>query len=831
MTVKLQIGCILILFVMMLLFFTSKPKMKKTHIYFLMTAFTMIAQIISDIVTVKTVNALETVSPMLNMIAHRIFFLLFMLSFYMLLNYFVELIAQQLETEFKNIRIFSTVLLVITAVFEMFLPFHYVVTPKGNYSMGSAAVAIYISAIIYVCIIAYILIKYSRILPRKTRMAIDISFVTFITIAAYQAVNPTALITSLGFTIMCLGCYLSVENPDSILAEQLQEEKLRADSANNAKTMFLARMSHEIRTPINAVLGSDEMILRESKEDNICEYAEDIKSAANSLLSIINDILDISKIEEGKLSIIPVTYDACSMLHDVINMINFKAESKNLELNCHIDSQLPAKLIGDDIRIRQILTNILNNAVKYTEKGSIDFTVNVSALTDDNVIITMSVKDTGIGIRQEDIDKICKPFERIEEKRNRNIEGTGLGMSITTQLLNMMDSKLLVESVYGEGSTFSFSIKQGIADKSPVGDFEGRIKRKSSAKVKQRHFIAPDARILMVDDNAMNRKVFANLVKCTQIHTDLCSGGEECLSKVRSIHYDIIFMDHMMPGMDGIETLHNMKKLDDYPCKETPVIILTANAIAGAKEMYFEEGFDGFLSKPVEPDKLEHIIINNLPDNKIQYVSDDETEIKKNDVSDSYTTIDLPVVDGVDYNVAKIHFDSKESMLETFEMFKHMLHSDKTELDGFLQEVREGTFDNYRIKVHSMKSSAMTLGIIPLAGMAKILEDAAKNNDAEVIVKIHDIFTDKWLSYAELLKAIVNESTDDKKLADDNKDVINNLKQDLRMAAEEMDIDKLDDIMNKLDEYIYPAEEAEYIDKLRKAVLDFDVEYIINGLR
>ncbi len=333
--------------------------------------------------------------------------------------------------------------------------------------------------------------------------------------------------------------------------------RLDAIAANEAKGNFLANMSHEIRTPINAVLGMDEMILRESREKTIREYAMDIHTAGQSLLSIINDILDLSKIDSGKMEIIPVDYDISSMIHDLSNMISLRAKAKNLKFEVTVDSEIPAKFHGDDVRIKQVLTNILTNAVKYTESGNVWFRITGTRMENQEKL-HFEIEDTGIGIKEDDMSKLFEAFQRIEENRNRNIEGTGLGMNITLKMLELMGSKLQVESKYGEGSKFYFDLVQEVVDDTPIGDFNERIKKLGQQYVYTRSFIAPEAKILVVDDNAMNRKVFSALLKPTQINVEEAESGLDAIAKAQSQYYDIIFMDHIMPQMDGIEAMHRI---------------------------------------------------------------------------------------------------------------------------------------------------------------------------------------------------------------------------------------------------------------------------------
>lgn len=401
---------------------------------------------------------------------------------------------------------------------------------------------------------------------------------------------------------------------------QMSQLKMNAEKANQAKSEFLARMSHEIRTPINAVMGMNEIILRESKEEETIRNAQDIRSSAQTLLGIINDILDFSKIESGKMEIVPAEYDLHNLLHDLISMTTLRAEEKGLKLENQIASNLPCGLYGDDIRIRQILLNILTNAVKYTEKGKITFLVDGERQSDGSVLLHFLIRDTGIGIKEEDMPRLFSAFERIEENHNRNIEGTGLGMNITIKLLKLMGSELKAESVYGKGSTFQFYLSQKIVNDEPIGDFGRWVRKTRQKNTYQPTFIAPDAQILLVDDNLVNRKVFCGLLKQMQLSITSIGSGRECLECVAAQHYDVIFLDHMMPEMDGVETYKRMKMLENNQCADTPVVMLTANAISGARERYLEMGFHDFLAKPIAQDKLDEMLEKYIPEEKRQYM-------------------------------------------------------------------------------------------------------------------------------------------------------------------------------------------------------------------
>lgn len=397
---------------------------------------------------------------------------------------------------------------------------------------------------------------------------------------------------------------------------QMQKLKANAEQANQAKSEFLARMSHEIRTPINAVLGMNEMVLRESTEEDVKKYSMDIKSSAQSLLEIINDILDFSKIESGKMEIVPIEYELNSMLNDLYNISSLRAKEKGLVFDVIVDPALPSRLYGDDLRIRQVLLNLLTNAVKYTRKGTVTFQVSGERDGED-VILHFVVRDTGIGIKQEDISRLFSAFERIDEEKNRNIEGTGLGMNISLQLLKLMGTDLRVESVYEEGSRFFFALRQKVVNAEPIGSFQEKARKAAREHTYQASFTSPEGEILLVDDNRVNRRVFCGLLKQTQIRIKDVGSGRECLDHIRQKHYDLIFLDHMMPAMDGMETMRHMRAMEDNLCKDTPVIMLTANAIMGAKEQYLQAGFDDFLAKPIDQTKLERLLMHWMPQEKI----------------------------------------------------------------------------------------------------------------------------------------------------------------------------------------------------------------------
>ena len=404
------------------------------------------------------------------------------------------------------------------------------------------------------------------------------------------------------------------------MMKQLSQAREIADAANRSKSDFLANMSHEIRTPINAVLGMNEMILRESKEPDILTYAENVDSAGKNLLSIINDILDFSKIESGKMEIVEAPYRLSAVLNDVSNMVMFRAKEKQLSFHVDADRNLSDGLYGDEVRIRQVMTNLLNNAVKYTVRGSVKLTVEEKVIPDneETVNLVATVEDTGIGIREEDMKKLFGKFERVDLEQNKTVEGTGLGLAITKKLVEMMGGTIHVESVYGKGSRFTVSIPQKIVSDERVGDFREAFQHNAKeAGAYRESFHAPDAHILVVDDTEMNLMVIRSLLKKTKLKVTTASSGKEAIAYAERIRFDLILMDQRMPGMDGAVTQKKIRMLPDIGNRDLPIICLTADAIQGAKERYLEQGFTDYLSKPVESVALEEMLVHYLPAEKV----------------------------------------------------------------------------------------------------------------------------------------------------------------------------------------------------------------------
>lgn len=535
-----------------------------------------------------------------------------------------------------------------------------------------------------------------------------------------------------------------------VTQEILKRKKI--EDEREAKSRFLSNMSHEIRTPINAVLGMNEMILREASDAQILTYAANIKSSGKMLLFLINDILDISKIESGKMEIIPVEYETPALIMDLWNVIYLRTKEKKLTFTVESDETLPLVLYGDDVRIRQIVTNLLTNAVKYTPQGSVHLKAAYECQSDDRMLLKISVQDTGIGIRKEDMGKLFESFQRLDEEQNRNIEGTGLGMNITMSLLKMMDGELKVESEYQKGSTFTVIIPQKIISREPAGSFrqmkEKNIRYDGS---RQSSFTAPKGKVLVVDDNTMNLTVFQALLKRTKLQVVTAESGNQCLSYVQKQKFHIIFMDHMMPKMDGIETLHEIKKLaafEDFPNKDTPVIALTANAVAGAKEMYFAQGFAEFLTKPINAELMEYTICKYLPAELMQTAkeagSDQET------ANGAYET-DSDLERGVSIrNGLKYSKGDMELYLELVRMFL----KDQNKIKLLRQYLSVHNMKDYAILVHALKGNARTLGADALADLAYEHEMHSKAGQEDYITAHWAQLEQAWETARETFESI-----------------------------------------------------------------------------
>ncbi len=595
-----------------------------------------------------------------------------------------------------------------------------------------------------------------------------------------------------------------------------------AKEASEAKRNFFSNMSHEMRTPLSAMLGLCEMIQRESTDSKIRDYAKDIAGAGKTLLLFINDAFDISKLSAGKLEISPENYDLTLLINDIINMSLKRANDKGIGFNVTVDENMPHLLHGDDLRIKQCLLNIISNGIKYTSEGKVELKISFLKSTEGSIIATFTVADTGRGMTERDLDKILDPVSFYEEDSAKSSQGVGLGMSVTKKVLNLMGSELRAESVYGVGSTFKFSVEQKVVAWEPIGNFEETFKHLREAEEPlERAFIIPEAKILVVDDSSVNLMIAEGLLKDTKAIITLCESGEKAIEECKKQRFDLILLDHMMPQLDGIETLKIIKESAESRNRDVTVIALTANAIEGAKDFYLGNGFDDYLSKPIETDRLENALKTYIPNNLIiddperikEYLSTGESSEPKEEKKETFME-----------SLAKVGYINPKEGLEhsgSLELYQKVVgeftDTGLSRADTIEQYFEQMDFKNYTIQVHALKSAARIIGALPLSHLALALEKAG-NEENET--KIKNATGELLRIYRELvnnLEPIVNPGEDKETIDNDSlKDAL----AAIREMVEAFDFDGVDSVMEELKKYAMPDDFKDKYAKLKTLVAE-----------
>ncbi|MCR4590415.1 MAG: response regulator [Lachnospiraceae bacterium] len=600
--------------------------------------------------------------------------------------------------------------------------------------------------------------------------------------------------------------------------EEIRLAKDEAERANSAKSRFLANMSHEIRTPINTIMGMDEMILREDTEDvpeeyvkNVTGYASDIKRASELLLGLVNDVLDLSKIESGKMNLVPQDYHTLDFIRSITTMIRVRSNEKDLYFETDIDENLPKKLRGDAGKIKQVVLNLLTNAVKYTEKGGFTLIIKAEERQENSCTVYYAVKDTGIGIKSEDMEKLFSAFERLDEERNSAIQGTGLGLDISRQFVALMGDELRCDSVYGEGSTFYFRAEQEIIDGEPIGKFTENEDLSGKNKYLP-EFIAPEGRVLVVDDNEMNLQVIKGLLKRTKLKLSTAMSGRECLSRLKEESFHLVLLDHMMPEMDGLQTCAEIRK--DFP--DLPVIALTANAATSGKDFYREAGFQDYLAKPVEADKIEKTIKKYLPKEILMEPVEAEASADEDKLPEGMEWLNetegISVPDGIKF------CGGSEAFIKSIKTFNDTLTDNA---DTIEKAYNDRDIELYTIKVHALKSSARIIGASELSEKARLLEDAGKDGDLDYIDANTEEILRLYREYKDRLSGL-NDDEGDKELMPDSD--IEDAYAALLEFIPGMDYDAAEMVLSQVGEYRLPEKDSRIFGELEKKlkVLDWD---------
>ena len=816
---RMEMACFMVLLFMGILYFAVKHEKTKLHRVFSALLIVSMLHLGFDALTVYTVNHMDVVPVWLNDLAHRLFIGTMVTIFYLVYCYIVILIRDEIGEDIRMPKR-SKYLYVFAIVCVCVLPIYYKEAEQSNYSYGMAAYLTYICVAVYLLMVIRLLICYRTRIRKRELLAINAAMAIVIVVSVYQAFHPTALLSGMGIMLIILAFYLFMQNPDILLVKQVQIEKEKAEQANAYKSVFLSNISHEIRTPMNAIIGMTDILLRTELTEEQRDYLSNIKTSGHALVAIINDILDISKIEAGKMTLVEDDYDIKRELRNIQMIIENQIGEKPIRLVYDIDERLPGRLYGDCVRIRQIIINLLNNAVKFTEEGQITLSVTVAEerVTEtgdaESYRLDISVSDTGQGIKEEDFAKLFEAFEQVNKKLNSGKEGTGLGLAISSQLIDMMGGKLQVESVYGEGTRFYFSIvqKPAISQEEDADDAQVNM-----------NFTAEGAKILVVDDDLINRKVAQGLLKPFRMQIDLAEDGKKALEMIRQKEYHIVFMDHMMPVMDGVEATKILREMDDKKYEKLPVVALTANAMKEAEEIFYGAGISDVLTKPIEMERMCRVLRKWLPATLIrEETADDAREEQGQAKQNPARQKEALVIEG-------IHVDAGIRNSGNRELFFSTMGDFYTLIDAKANKIRKCLADDmireYTIEVHALKNSARLIGALELAEEFAKLEKAGNEENEQVLHSDTEQVLSHYEDYKRILKPYGERQQTEKREA--GRDEMISCLEKIRLSVEEFDLDRTDMAMQELEEMRMPKECQNDMEQLRVYVTDVDMENII----